>query len=165
MIVKRVTSSDWQEYKEIRLEALKKEPHAFGSSYIKEKERSENEWKDKLAKSESYNGSSFLCAIAKENKFVAIGGAFQDENKQWNIITIYTKKEFRGQGLGQKVFQSIIDELKTRKVKKIYLCVNALQTAAQALYEKNGFRVTKIIKNQILGDGKHYDEVEMVIDL
>jgi len=165
IIVKQVTSLDWQEYKKIRLEALKKESHAFGSSYTKEKERSENEWKVKLAKSENSNSFSFFYAVSKENKFVAIGGAYQDENKQWNIIAIYTKKEVRGQGLGRKIVQSIIDELKTRKVKKAYLCVNTLQTAAQVLYKKNGFRITKIIKNQILGDGKHYDEVEMVIDL
>ena len=165
IIVKRVTSLDWQEYKKIRLEALKKEPQAFGSSYAKEKVRSENEWKDKLVKSENSNSLSFYYAVSKENKFVAIGGAYQDANKQWNIIAIYTKKEFRGQGLGQKIFQSIIDEIKSRKIKKVYLCVNVSQTAAQELYKKNGFRNTQIIKNQILGDGKCYDEVEMVIDL
>jgi ribosomal protein S18 acetylase RimI-like enzyme len=165
MKVKRVTSADWQEYKKIRLEALKNEPQAFGSSYNRESERTESEWQNKLAKSEDLNGTSFSYAALREGVFVAIGGAYQDNNKQWNIIAVYTKKEFRGQGLGQKVFESIINELKARKIKKAYLCVNTLQVAAQALYKKNGFVVKRIIKDQLLGDGKYYDEVEMFIDL
>lgn len=165
MTVKRVASSDWQEYKEIRLEALKNEPQAFGSSYNKENERTESEWQNKLAKSEDLNGISFFYAILKEGVFVAIGGAYQDNNKQWNIIAIYTKKEVRGQGLGQEIFKSIINELKARKIKKAYLCVNTLQIAAQALYKKNGFIIKQIIKDQLLGDGKYYDEVKMFIDL
>lgn len=165
MTVKRVTSSDWQEYKKIRLEALKNEPQAFGSSYNKENERTESEWQNKLAKSEDLNGISFFYAILKEGVFVAIGGAYQDNNKQWNIIAIYTKKEVRGQGLGQEIFKSIINELKARKIKKAYLCVNTLQIAAQALYKKNGFVIKQIIKDQLLGDGRYYDEVEMSIDL
>jgi ribosomal protein S18 acetylase RimI-like enzyme len=165
MTVKRIISSDWQEYKKIRLEALKNEPQAFGSSYAKENERTEIEWQNKLAKSEDLNGTSFFYAVSKSGLFVAVGGAYQDNNKQWNIVAIYTKKEVRGQGLGQRVFKSIINELKARKIKKAYLRVNTLQVAAQALYEKNGFVIKQIIKDQLLGDGKYYNEVEMFIDL
>ena len=165
MTVKRLTSSDWQEYKKIRLEALKNEPQAFGGSYNKENKRTESEWQNKLAKSEDLNGTSFFYVTLKEGVFVAIGGAYQDNNKQWNIVSIYTKKEVRGQGLGQVILKSIINELGARKIKKAYLCVNTLQIAAQALYKKNGFVIKQIIKDQLLGDGKYYDEVEMSIDL
>lgn len=163
--VQRVASLDWQKFKKIRLGALREEPHAFGSSYVKEVKRSDKEWKDKLRNSESHNSSVLYYAIPKEDGFIAIGGAYQDENNDWNIIAVYTKKEFRGQGAGQKIIQSIISELKSRKIQKAYLRVNILQTAAQALYKKNGFRAMQIVKNQLLGDKKYYDEVEMVLDL
>jgi ribosomal protein S18 acetylase RimI-like enzyme len=141
------------------------EPQAFGSSYNEENKKTKSEWQNKLAESGNSQGKSFFYAALKEGFFVAIGGAYQDNNRQWNIIAVYTKKEFRGQGLGQKILESIINELRVRKIKKAYLCVNTLQTEAQALYKKNGFIIKQIIKDQLLGDKKYYDEIEMFINL
>jgi len=164
LVSRLVTTSDWKQYKEIRLEALQKEPQAFGSSYNREKDRTEEEWRDKLSQSENSQGKSFFYAVSEGKNFVAMGGAYQDENDEWNIISIYTKKEYRGRGLGQTIINSIIGELKDRKIKRAYLSVNSFQKTAQRLYEKNGFIVTRIIKDQLLGDGSYYDEVEMMID-
>jgi len=164
LVSQLVTTSDWKQYKEIRLEALQKEPQAFGSSYNREKDRTEEEWRDKLSQSENSQGKSFFYAVSEGKNFVAMGGAYQDENDEWNIISIYTKKEYRGRGLGQTIISSIIGELKDRQIKRAYLSVNSLQKTAQRLYEKNGFIITRVIKDQLLGDGSYYNEVEMMID-
>jgi len=48
IIVKKANLKDWKLYKEIRLDALQKNPESFGRAYEEEKNRSEKEWKAKL---------------------------------------------------------------------------------------------------------------------
>ena len=164
-IIKKILKSDWQKYKNIRLEALKNEPSAFGSSYEEEFKRSDKEWQKRLEVSEQQNSDRFFYAISVNNKFFAIGGTYKDDRKEWNVMAIYTKKEFRGLGLGKKLMSGILNEFKKIGVKKVFLAVNTHQIAAIALYKKFDFKVINTIKNQLLGDGEYYDEFEMVKDL
>lgn len=164
-VVKRLNKSDWEKYRDIRLEALKDEPDAFGSSYDEYKDKSDSYWKDKMSLSSEKNGKSFLCAVLDDNNFVSIGGAYQDENNEWNVIAIYTKKEFRGSGAGALLFNKILEESKNRGIKKVFLRVNTKREPAISLYKKFGFKIIKSISGQILGDGKIHDEYEMCLDL
>ena len=122
--IKKLDKSDWKQYKEIRLEALKNDPSAFGSSYYEESKRNDEDWQKKFENIGSAESNKFYYAAQIEEKFVAIGGAFQDENKEWNIIAIYTKPDNRGIGIGAKLLTRIINELKTRKIFKVFLKVN-----------------------------------------
>jgi len=163
-IVKKLDKNDWKNYRDIRLEALKEEPDAFGGSYNEYKEKDDLYWIDKTSLSGEKAGKSFLCAVLVDNNFVSIGGAYQDENNEWNIIAIYTKKEFRGIGAGSLLFNKILEELKNRKVKKVFLRVNVKRVPAISLYKKFGFEIIKTIPNQISGDGKLHDEYEMCLE-
>lgn len=164
-IVKKLDKNDWEKYRDIRLEALKEEPDAFGSSYSEYKDKSVLYWMDKMSLLSEKNGKSFLCAVLDDNNFVSIGGAYQDENNEWNIIAIYTKKESRGLGAGSLLFNKILEELKNREVKKVFLRVNIEREPAISMYKKFGFKIMKSISGQILGDGKVHDEHEMYLDL
>ncbi|HAM88778.1 MAG: Acyl-CoA N-acyltransferase [Candidatus Falkowbacteria bacterium GW2011_GWC2_38_22] len=163
--IKKLKKSDWKLYKEIRLEALKNEPSAFGSSYDTEFKRSDEDWQKKFKDIESSKSSKFYYAAQIDEKLVAIGGAFQEENNEWNIIAIYTKPNNRGKGIGNKLLSSIREELKIRKTLKAFLRVNVDQLAAISLYKKLGFTILDTHKDQLLGDGKYYDEYEMVCEI
>lgn len=163
--IKKIDKSDWKKYKEIRLEALKNDPSAFGSSYELESKRSDEDWQKRFEDSDLQESKKLFYAAQSNEQFVAIGGAFRDENNEWNIIAIYTKPEKRGMGVGSKLLSSILDDLKGRNIPKIFLRVNVNQAAAVLLYKKLGFTVFSTHKNQLLGDGNYHDEYEMVCEL
>lgn len=164
-VARRLNRDDWKNYRDIRLEALKEEPDAFGSSYNEYKDRDDLYWVERVVLSEDINGRSFLMAVCGENTFVAIGGAYRDENDEWNIIAIYTKKDFRGMGLGSLLFEKILEELKNREIKKVFLRVNANRIPALSLYKKYGFKVLRLVPDQLLGDGRLHNEYEMSLEL
>lgn len=164
-IARKLDKSDWENYRDIRLEALKEDPSAFGSRYEENRDKDSLYWMERLASSSGSNGKSFFYAVLDDNNFISIGGAYQDENNEWNIIAIYTKKEFRGLGAGALLFNKILEELKNRKIKKVFLRVNTKQEPAVALYKKFGFKILKTVAGQVLGDGNIYDEYEMFLDL
>lgn len=43
-----LSSDHWQQYRDIRLLALKSDPYAFGSSYEEEMNLTENDWRNRL---------------------------------------------------------------------------------------------------------------------
>lgn len=63
------------------------------------------------------------------------------------LDTIAIKKEYRGQGLGEKLMNHYIKYCKSKGVKKISLEVRVTNEAAINLYEKYGFVKRGIRKN------------------
>jgi ribosomal protein S18 acetylase RimI-like enzyme len=55
----------------------------------------------------------------------------------------YLEPEYRGIGLGNKLMQLFMDFLREKGYKSAYLWTTNEQTAAAALYEKYGFRLTE----------------------
>lgn len=44
IVIKTLSSEDWEKFRDIRLEALQTDPLAFGSSYAEEKILTQSEW-------------------------------------------------------------------------------------------------------------------------
>lgn len=164
-IVKKLSKDDWRGYRDVRLEALKESPDAFGSSYSENIGRSDQYWMNKLSLLDEKKEKNFFCAVLDNGNFISIGGAYQDNNNEWNIIAMYAKKEYRGLGAGSLLFSKILDELRGKKVKKVFLRVNVIKVPAVSLYKKFGFKIIKSASNQLLGDGNFYEEYEMSLDL
>jgi ribosomal protein S18 acetylase RimI-like enzyme len=78
------------------------------------------------------------------------------------IYSFYVRREFQGQGIGKKLIDAAITEIKGIKgVTKIMLTVNPTQQAAEHLYHKYGFQEAGRLKNQTYVNGKFYDEIIM----
>ena len=163
--VKKILKSDWQKYRDIRLEALKNEPSAFGSSYITELNRTDKDWQERFSMVEKSDGDRFFHSVCDNNRMISIGGAFRDNNDEWNVVAIYTKSEYRGLGIGKLLMTNILDEFNNRAIKKIFLKVNINQKAAISLYKKFDFKIINTVKNKLMGDGNYYDEYEMIKEL
>lgn len=46
--IKQLNENDWRQYSQIRLEALKTDPHVFGSNYERELKMTEADWRRRL---------------------------------------------------------------------------------------------------------------------
>lgn len=166
-IARKIKEDEWQKYKKIRLEALKNDPQAFGSSYERENQKSDNEWKEKLMLSNTDDSKKIFVGIDNDsNGFLAIGGAYAENLGEWNVIAIYVNPKYRGQGVSKILLSEIINTLKARgNVKRLILRVNVNQQAAVNLYRSLGFVIINKEEKQLLGDGNFYDEFEMALDL
>lgn len=79
-----------------------------------------------------------------------------------NIGNIVTQKEFRGKGIGTKLFLAMLDELKASGIVKVFLEVEHDNVPALRLYEKLKF-VKYGHRRDYYGAGK--DAVLMSLDL
>lgn len=162
MEIIKLAIEDWQEYKKLRLRALKEDPHAFGSSYSDIVNDPEKEWKRRLEN--ALKGETNWLLFAKENdRLVGMIGAFMEEGATdaVTIIAMYVPREERGKGISKMLMEGILNELSQKSfIKKVKLMVNKIQTPAVNLYKKFGFsEVGKL--NFRLGDGKLADELVM----
>lgn len=154
--------SDWKDFKEIRLAALKEEPQAFGSSYAKDEAYPDSIWQERLRDGESNKGIYLFAKL--EGKIIGmVMGGRTDEDKHAHLAHIwgtYDSKS-RGKGVGKELMQRVIEELgKDADIQKIRVGVNAEQKLAIKLYESFGFKRIKTMLMK-MGDGLEHQELEM----
>jgi len=155
--VKKLEEDRWKEYRDLRLEALQKEPIAFGSSYDEEKNISEEEWRKRI--------ENALFALS-EDKLIGMIVYIRDNKIKTkhigNIFGVYVTREYRGQGVGKKLMDSVLTQIqKSKDVVKIKLSVNPEQKAAVKLYQNYGFKIVGQLKKELYVEGKFYDELIM----
>jgi ribosomal protein S18 acetylase RimI-like enzyme len=149
-------SDDWSKLRDIRLTFMKTDPQAFGGSLAEEIERQEPEWRKRL---ESLD--RFYCVAEEEGAFVSIAGAKETSKGVWMLVSVYTRQTHRGKGLAQKLVEMVMNELKKRGISTLELMVNIDQKDALHLYEKLGFTLVKVLKEEKMADGKFHDEYFM----
>jgi ribosomal protein S18 acetylase RimI-like enzyme len=161
-IITRLPVARWQEYRELRLRALKTDPQAFGQSWAEAVKHSEERWRQRLIDAEQ--GKSWLVFAERDRTLIGMSGAFQwPEDREANramIIAMFVDESVRGMGIGERLMQAVIGELAAAGLSSAILAVNPVQTAAVRLYEKMGFRITGTEVNT-MGTGEECEEAVM----
>jgi RimJ/RimL family protein N-acetyltransferase len=159
-------ASSWQE---LRLEGLQTDPSAFASSYEEESSRSITDVETQFM--ESWNKPDhFILGCFYRDQLISIAGLFPETmEKRKHIATIwgvYTKTNFRGQGVASLVMMEIIKMAKKNiHLKRINLSVEVKNISAIALYKKFGFNEWGIEPNALVIHDKSYDELYMSYQL
>lgn len=165
-----LTPNDWQELQKLKLRSLDAEPIAFeepGPAKEKYANREEMEWRDILSGKMSGGrpGESV-------NVFAKVGGEISgmvsvivpDGEKNATVQHMYVDPQYRGLHIGRKLFQALIDKLKTRDdIEKAELQVVASQTPAVELYRSFGFKETG--RKPLHRGEQDYEEIEMELSL
>ena len=155
--IDRLPEDEWAKYKEIRLEALKNDPIAFGSSFEEEINRPESHWRNRTI------GAVYAFY---DDKIVGLM-SYKDEDRlktkhKSGIYSVYVRPEFRGKGVGKKLLGETLRIIKENKeIIKVNLTVNPLQRSAVKLYESFGFKAVGTLHKELLINGELYDEVLM----
>ena len=161
--IRRLTQADADVvlYRDIRLEALKANPEAFGSTF-------EIEDAQPLSWFAARLGSSELLGAFRDAKLVAIAGfAIQQGQKmahKGTIWSMYVRPQARRTGIGRKLVEAIVDLARDR-VELIQLAVVRDNEQARRMYASLGFREYGVEKNALKQVGRYYDEVLMAKDL
>ena len=73
---------------------------------------------------------------------------------EYHLNNIAVNKQYQGKGLGQELLKTVLDYVKSRSGKLVFLEVMQNNEQAICLYEKNGFTAVGKIKNYYT-KGKH----------
>lgn len=136
---------DLEAYKDIRIEALTVNPEAFGGTLEEALSKTDEYWKDRLQRQDLFIVLAKTDATPKGAQSITGAREREEEKGIWKIIAVYTRPEFRGRGLQQRVLQMVLEEIKRRGGIKAALNVTARpeQEAARGVYQKLGFREVK----------------------
>lgn len=156
--VRILQETDWRAFKDIRLEALKNDPEAFGDSYEEALERPNSVFQERVK-------TSVVIAAFLEGEVVGMLGYYGDRSKKskhvGNIWGVYVSPKARGKGVSKKLFDKVFDIMPS-EIEQVRLSVGSYNEAARKLYALYGFQECGI-EEKVLKIGDEYiDEIPMV---
>jgi len=159
--IRRLAPTDAALYRDIRLEALRCNPEAFGSTFDAENAQPLTLFADRI-------GGSNVFGAFHDSKLVGIAGLLigkgQKEAHKGRLVGMYVRPSARKVGVGRRLVETII-EFARQRVELIQLAVVSDNEPARRVYERLGFVEYGLEKKALKQDGRYYDEVLMAKDL
>ena len=89
-----------------------------------------------------YNLKSFLILLFENNDVISMinGYEYDNKNNDWCLLALYTKKDSRKYGYGEKMLKLAIDEVKKHNYSKIIVGIEKENIPSIKLHEKVGFK-------------------------
>jgi GNAT superfamily N-acetyltransferase len=139
VLVREPVVEDWQALRDIRLEALRDVPTAFGSTYEREVVRGETHWRDRISR-----GGTFLAYLPELSASEPAGliGGYQEDPATVQLVSMYVRPRARGRGVGEALVATVIDWATAKQATTVHLWVTETNAPARALYERCGFALT-----------------------
>ncbi len=75
----------------------------------------------------------------KDKKPVAFISYYCDSSIFANIQFVYVDKDYRRQGIAEKLITFVLDRLRNQGIRSVEICTRLINTGARSLYEKIGF--------------------------
>jgi len=154
--IKKAKITDLQKIQELNSILLKEEYDKYPDKYIN------LDWSFSEESTQSFKNSilsddCYTLIVIVENNIVGLlsggitkGETYRNLPKIAELGIIFVLKEYRSQGIGQKLFDAFFKWCIENNVKKIRLEVSAQNENAIKLYKKNGFwEYTLIMENDI----------------
>ncbi len=106
VMVRETVTGDWRALRDIRLEALRDAPAAFGSTYEREVLRPEAHWRDRIAR-----GGTFLAFVPEVSAAAPAGliGGYQEDPVTVELVSMYVRPRARGRGVGEALVATVIN--------------------------------------------------------
>ncbi len=161
-IIRRLNEKDALAYRNLRLEALKNSPTAFGASYEERKDRLIIDWSRDLT--EAQNTEAIFAADAQDELVGMIGIRIRVGQKTRHAATIwgvYVRPAWRGQRLCAAMMTACIEWAVQREIKTLKLAVVTTNTPAVKAYERMGFKPYGLEPAVLFYNGTYYDEYLM----
>jgi ribosomal protein S18 acetylase RimI-like enzyme len=134
--ITKLDPKDWQQFKDIRLQALSSDPDAFESTYTETLALPDDYWMSRLQDTE------WICLFAEDHKQIIgmIAAHIKPKDNTANIYSVYLHKAYRGIGIGKKMMHAILDEVeKHTAIRKVQLSILANNNKLLEYYESLGF--------------------------
>jgi ribosomal protein S18 acetylase RimI-like enzyme len=148
-------------YRDIRLEALKLSPEAFGSTFEAEHAELPAWFSNRLESSVVFGAFDGAELVGTAGFFIRQGRKEAHKGVLWGM---YVRPEARNAGIGKQLVEAVIDHA-SQCVELVQLTVVSSNKPARRLYDSLGFIEYGIEKNSLKQDGRYWDEVLMAKSL
>lgn len=158
--IRRICPDDWPALRQLRLRALKCDPHAFGSTHEAEAAAPSDNW-SRLAALSSEGSGRFIALAELDGDAVGMAGGYQPEESpdERGIWGMWVAPEARRRGIGRALVGSVRNWAEQSGAVRLNLWVVETNGPAVALYQSIGFTATG--ETQLLP----WDETLMEIQL
>jgi GNAT superfamily N-acetyltransferase len=120
----------------VRLAALKEAPYAFGSTYERELEAPESVWRRGLE-----TRTRFVAEVDGDVAGTVSGGPGKGRASA-AVTAMWVDPRFRRQGIGDLLLRSVLEWIRSKKYREVYLWVTDGNDDAERLYLRHGFTRT-----------------------
>ena len=156
--IRAVREDDWRAMRDIRLEALREAPAAFGSTYAREVVFTEADWRRRAS---GYGFFAFLPDLG--DLPVGLAGGIDEGAGAAELVSMWVRPQARGRKVGAALVMAVADWARGRGLSQLNLWVTDGNQAARALYERCGF--TPAGERQPLPSDPAQTEISMMLSL
>ena len=169
MRIRELQVGDADEYRSLRLRALREHPTAFSSSYEEQRDWPSETFSERLRRTFERPDAFILGCFVDEILAGTVGLYRESGLKRAHRATIFgmhMAAEHQGKGYGQAMLVAALD--RARQVPGLVLVglgVEATNEPARSLYDSLGFETYGVERRALLVGGEYFDEELMALDL
>jgi RimJ/RimL family protein N-acetyltransferase len=166
MTIRVLDASDVEAYRRVRLNGLKTDPEAFGSTYEREVQFSRKTMLERVLATDD----KFVLGAFDEGTLVGVVTFVREsgvkERHKGNVFGMYLIPEARGKGIGAWLLRALLEKACGMEgLERINLTVVSDNVWAKRLYEAAGFRRYGTECGSLKSGGRYFDEDLMALDL
>jgi GNAT superfamily N-acetyltransferase len=143
--VRRVTATEWERLRALRLEALQNSPRSYGSTHAREVLVTDAEWQERAASGAAGVETVAFAAVA-DGLWVGMARGYL-ELPAAHLIAVYVTPAWRRRGLAAALSAAVVGWARERAASEIFLSVSDWNTGARRVYEALGFQATGVQKS------------------
>ncbi|MEX0930565.1 MAG: GNAT family N-acetyltransferase [Candidatus Paceibacterota bacterium] len=152
----------WEEYRDLKLEALRNEPLAFSPGIEAYESYTDEDWQEELDKGQTPPSMMLFAEEEDTEKLIGMIGIrfYELPRFQHNagLQALYVTPEMRGQGVGKALVSEALNVIADNKQIENIVCeIVSSQEASLALHKELGFEVVGTLKKFISHEGEYYD--------
>ena len=143
--VRRTTADEWQEFRELRLQALLDSPTNFGQTHEEALAIPDEVWQERARANAASEAQAFYVAIDDATgQLVGSWGVLPHNARPGVhiIVGVYVLPQARGTEVARLLNQACIDFARTTDAKELILSVRDDNDRGRRFYEREGFVLT-----------------------
>jgi ribosomal protein S18 acetylase RimI-like enzyme len=136
--VREIGPDDWLIMREVRLAALRDAPYAFGSTYAREAQFTEAEWRRRASRRNSF----LACLPGLGTTPAGIAAGIEDGPGAFELVSMWVRPQARDRMVGSALITAVVDWARARGASALHLWVTENNKPARLLYERCEFTPT-----------------------